>query len=107
MSDIASLKKYINSGNIAAILKTMFDSTPSVPILREGFFHENSIWDYKSEVPGSGKQHELARARIATHVLGFHNSEGGVLIFGINDKDFLFTGARNGFDSSRFNNAIR
>jgi len=107
MSDIASLKKYINSGNIAAILKTMFDSTPSVPILREGFFHENSIWDYKSEVPGSGKQHELAWARIATHVLGFHNSEGGVLIFGINDKDFLFTGARNGFDSSRFNNAIR
>lgn len=102
------IKKYIDVQDIQSFLTLMFeDNNQRIPLLREGYRHERELWDFKSEVPGSGKRHEPAWAEIARHVLAFHNADGGFLIFGINDTNFEFTGARNFCDSSRFNNAIR
>ena len=101
------LKQYISAGNIGGVVTLMFETQGAKPILRNGFHHERMLWDFKSEVPGSGKAYEEAWAEIARHTLAFHNAEGGVLIFGINDKSFAFTKAHNYCDSARFNNGVR
>ena len=86
----------------------MFEGQGGIPILRKGFYHERDCWDFKAEVPGSGRADEDHWADIARHTLAFHNGEGGVLIFGVNDKSFAFTGASNFCDfQARFNNGIR
>ena len=104
---MATLKELISSSNVSGILKHMFDLRMGIPELRTGFHHEGILWDFKSEVPGTGKQHEHAWADIARHTLAFHNAEGGVIIFGINDKTLKFTKAMNYCDSARFNDHIR
>ena len=101
------LKEYIGAGDISRISRFLFDAKSGIPKVRTGYHHENLLYDFKTEVPGSGKPHEHAWADIARHILAFHNAEGGLLIFGIHDKTFEFTRARTPCDSARFNDHIR
>lgn len=101
------IKRFIDSQNIQDFIDLMFTTNGRLPIVKDGFRHERDLWDFKNEVPGTGKKHVVAWAEIARHVLAFHNQSGGFLIFGINDNTFQFTGAQNYCDSARFNNGIR
>jgi len=101
------LKRLLDRNDIAGIVEELFETSQKSPVLKTGYYNERQIWDFKSEVPGSGKKHQHAWAIIAKHVLAFHNSEGGILIFGIRDEDFQFIGASNYCDSAQFNNGIR
>src|SRR5258708_7466541 len=104
---IDELKACISGGNVRGILNLMFEAVDGIPVVRGGFHHERNLWDFKSDVPGSGKGNEAAWANIARHVLAFHNADGGILIFGIDDRTFGFTKSSHYCDSARFNNAIR
>lgn len=104
---IEHLLSLIGTSNLPDIVRFMFEREQNVPVLKQGFYHEGECWDFKTEVPGYGKAHEVAWAEIARHTMAFHNARGGLLIFGINDHSLRFTGAKNLCDSARFNNAIR
>lgn len=75
------LVKQIAKRNPSGILEVMFQRNP--PALRDGFFKEDELWDYKEDIPPIGKGNEVQWANIAADVLAFHNQKGGVLIFGI------------------------
>jgi tetratricopeptide (TPR) repeat protein len=80
---------------------------PGSPELQAGFFREDQWWDYKEDCPESGKATDLEWARIAADVAAFHNQEGGILFFGIRNRDFRFMGARPRLDTKLFNDKIR
>jgi hypothetical protein len=83
----------------------MFEQDPVR--VRRGFFTEDELWDYKQDIPSAGKGQEIPWAGIAADVLAFHNHKGGVLIFGIRNSDFRFTGATSMIDTKLFNDKIR
>ncbi|MBQ6480707.1 MAG: putative DNA binding domain-containing protein [Anaerolineaceae bacterium] len=70
---------------------------------------ETELWDYKIECPSLSAP-SIEWAEISKDVLAFHNTgKGGVLFFGISDKDFQVAGSLNAklFDSKLFNDKIR
>src|SRR5713226_9901075 len=75
--------------------------------LQPGFFREDQWWDYKEDCPGLGKATDVEWAKIAADVAAFHNQEGGILFFGIRNRDFRFLGARPRLDTKLFNDKIR
>jgi len=77
------------------------------PILRSGFGRETELWDFKNDCPKISKEHENAWAETAKDILAFHNNKGGILIFGIRDHDFLFSGATTRLDSKLINDQLR
>jgi len=82
------------------------EGTPPHP--RLGFSRETETWDYKKDCPRPGKTPETdnAWASIASDVLAFHNSRGGLIFFGI-DNLFKFVGATTPLDSKLFNDKLR
>lgn len=102
----SALEGFIDARDHGSILKLMFEQDPVR--VRSGFFMESELWDYKEDIPppSANKGHESQWARIAAHSLGFHNNKGGVLIFGISDRDYRFTGTTNRLDSKAFNDKI-
>jgi tetratricopeptide (TPR) repeat protein len=102
------LTKYISNRNSSGILEVMFQRvSPNPPSVRDGFFKEDELWDYKQDIPPSGRGNDAQWANIAADVLAFHNTRGGVLVFGIRNGDFQFTGASHSFDTKLFNDKIR
>ena len=97
--------KLIANRDIKGILDLMFSRSPVTP--RYGFFKEDEYWDYKEEIPAVAKGHEAEWASIAADVLAFHNVKGGILIFGIRNKDFNFVGCSNVLDQKPFNDKLR
>ncbi len=83
----------------------MFRERPIAP--REGFFREGELWDYKQEIPVVSRGSESDWASIAADVLAFHNTSGGVLVFGVRDRDYAFVGAKNNVQTKTFNDKIR
>jgi tetratricopeptide (TPR) repeat protein len=92
----------IRNRNAARICYLLL-GTGNPPRLARGAGTESELWDYKADVPSD----EVGWARIAKHVLAFHNKRGGALIFGIRDGDLQFTGATRSVDSKSFNDKIR
>ena len=104
MQTRSALDEYIASRDHGGIFELMFEQNPVR--VRRGFFREDELWDYKEEIPSSTKGNESQWAGIAADVLAFHNHRGGVLIFGIRNRDFRFTGAKNVLDAKLFNDKI-
>jgi hypothetical protein len=99
------LEKHIANRNTQGIIDIFFDRSPLT--VRYGFYKEDELWDYKAEVPASARGNDAEWAKIAADVLAFYNTKGGVLIFGVRDNDFKFTGATNKCDTKLFNDKIR
>jgi hypothetical protein len=76
------------------------------PVVRDSFRTESDLWDYKSDCPQLGKQHENGWANFAKDVLAFHDNRGGIIIFGISD-DYVFVGATTRLDSKIVNDKLR
>lgn len=78
-------------------------------VVRFGRKLESEVWDFKADCPklASDTNSENAWAHIAADVIGFHNNRGGLIIFGINDHTFEFTGATRTLDTKQFNDRIR
>lgn len=102
--DIAKLRQAISTNDILAIQYLIFDKNPvkvRTPFRREGLY-----WDFKGNCPSSRKGNDAAWARIAKHVLAFHNKQGGVLIFGVQDKTHKITFTNAEMEDGEFNKKI-
>lgn len=75
--------------------------------IKPGYKNECRLWDYKENIPSIGKRFAMQWAKVAKNVLAFHNSGGGVLIFGVDDKNYEVLKTRNRLDSKQFNDQIR
>jgi len=53
---------------------------------------ETHLWDYKEDID---LDNNYDIAKLAKRIIGFHNHNGGVLIFGVNDKTFKTTGIQD------------
>lgn len=105
MSQIEDVARAIRQRDSSALYELMF--TGALPVLKGSFATETFLWDYKRDCPAPNKDHAAAWAEIAVDVLAFHNNSGGVLIFGIRDDNFTFTGATQRLDSKLFNDQLR
>jgi hypothetical protein len=103
-----------SSGEIATLIADR--DTPALPALmfedgaprlKNGFFNEGKLWDFKGNLPPAGAEGRVAWAGIAADVRAFHNNREGVIIFGIGDKIFEFIGATGQLDTKKFNDQIR
>ena len=101
----SGLELAIKQRNLKAIMDLMFE--PGSTILKSGFRTENELWDFKADCPPPGKAHLNAWADLAKEVLSFHNKRGGILFFGISDKDYVFNGATRRLDSKLINDQLR
>jgi len=95
------LAEAIRLRDAGRIRKLLCEGEP--PTIRSGARAETELWDFKADVP-HGKPEW---ARVARHVLAFHNHRGGILVFGIRDGDLGFMGATDRLDSKVFNDKIR
>lgn len=102
---ISELKRCITGRDIRGVREIFFEGAE--PRLRSGLFREDQWWDFKAEIPHPSKSNDLEWAKIATDVAAFHNQEGGVIFFGIRDKDYKFVGANSRLDTKLFNDKIR
>jgi len=98
-------ERAVRQRDLRSIIAMMFED--GKPILKYGFRTETELWDFKSDCPKPIKSAINAWAEIAKDILGFYNYKGGVLIFGIRDDDFSFSGATNRLDSKLINDQIR
>ncbi len=106
MTPLEGLARHIANRNTAGIIDTLFERNPL--IIRDGFHkEEDELWDYKEDLAPVAKGYESEWAKIAADVLAFHNNQGGVLVFGIRDRDFKFVGATHKADTKLFNDKIR
>ncbi len=101
----SDLELAIKQRNLKAIIDLMFES--GTYSLKTGYKTENELWDYKSDCPPPGKAQFNAWANIAKDVLSFHNNKGGILFFGVSDKDYEFKGASTRLDSKLVNDQLR
>jgi predicted HTH transcriptional regulator len=94
----------IRQRNVRGVIQLMFQTDS--PQIRNGFRTETELWDYKRNCPPVGRSSENAWAELALDVLAFHNNQGGVIFFGIDDN-FNFTGATYRLDSKMLNDQLR
>ena len=49
--------------------------------------YETELWDYKSEIPDRNRDAELNdfSLKLLKHIVAFHNSYGGFILFGVHD----------------------
>lgn len=105
MDRIKDFERAVRQRDLRSIISMMFESDR--PILKQGYKTETELWDFKNDCPKPGKKEINAWADLAKEILGFYNNKGGVLIFGIRDEDFSFSGATNRLDSKLINDQIR
>lgn len=73
------------------------------------FRTETELWDYKTACPLSTSP-AIEWAELAKDILAFHNTrKGGILIFGVSDKDFQISGDPSSplIDAKIFNDKVR
>ena len=104
MSTLQDVEAAILRRDIDAIISLFF--VANQPTLRASFRTENALWEYKSDCPQLGRQHENGWANISKDVLAFHNNRGGIMVFGINDN-YEFIGATTRLDSKLINDGLR
>src|SRR5262249_44460684 len=105
MNPVNPLETFEKNRNAAGILGLMFQRQPFA--IKDGFFKEDELWDYKEDIPAPGKGSEQQWVDIAADVLAFHNNKGGMIVFGITDRHFRFVGATHSYDTKHFNDKIR
>lgn len=93
----------IAKGDANSIINSIFDMKKIE--IKNGYFCENELWDYKEHIPENNEP--IGWAEISKDVLAFYNCKGGVLIFGINDKSFKTSFVNTIYDSKLFNDKIR
>ncbi len=98
------IARAIRQRDVGAIGTMMFDGTP--PSIREGFRTETVLWDFKRDCPRLGRESAGSWASLAVDVLAFHNSSGGIVVFGI-DNDYQYCGATTTLDSKLVNDQLR
>jgi len=106
-SIIDDIRVAITSQDTRHAVKIMFESTSAIPKIRAGFGHERTLWDFKNGIPSSKRSERASWVKISADVLAFHNADGGILIFGIEDHNFCFSGCKEQLDSKQFNDKIR
>jgi hypothetical protein len=74
--------------DIDALLSILF--VGNQPILRPSFSTETQLWEFKSDCPRVQREYDNAWAHTAKDVLAFHNKEGGLIIFGIDNGYLLW-----------------
>lgn len=97
----------IRQKDIGSIMASMF--TKNFQSVELNFKTETELWDYKRICPNATSP-ALEWAEISKDVLAFHNTgKGGILIFGIDDKDYRILGLSTleAIDSKIFNDKIR
>jgi len=108
MNPVELLAKHVSNRNSRGILELMFQRVqPNPPTVRDGFFKEDELWDYKEDIPPATKGNDVQWANIAADVLAFHNNQGGVIVFGVRNSDFRFSGVTHVVDTKLFNDKIR
>lgn len=105
MADRDAFASAVRQRNVSGVLRLLFDR--GTTSLRYGYHSETELWEFKSDCPRVGKEHENAWAELAADVLAFHNNLGGVILFGITDGDFRFRGATSTLDSKKVNDRLR
>lgn len=93
---IEQIAQAVRARDAAEICGLLVEGSP--PSVRQGAKTETELWDYKGDVPKT----PVEWASIARHALAFHNNRGGVIIFGVRDRDFSYAG-----DSKVFNEKLR
>lgn len=97
----------IRQKDLGSIISLMFSR--DYKAIHPSFKTETELWDYKSTCPAVTSP-TLEWAEISKDILAFHNTgKGGVLIFGVDDKDYSVIGASAActLDSKLFNDKIR
>lgn len=97
----------IRQKDMKSIVSLMFSC--DYKTIHPNFKTETELWDYKTTCP-TVTSPTLEWAEISKDVLAFHNTgKGGVLIFGVNDKDYSIVSASTActLDSKLFNDKIR
>lgn len=107
MPTLRDIEQALRLRDAETLVALMLDSSGGPPFVREGFKTENELWEFKSNCPRIGREHENAWAHIAKDVLAFHNQKGGVIVFGFEDHTFRFSGATTRLDSKLFNDRTR
>jgi len=77
--------------------------------VRPDFATETNLWDFKAGCasPDKSNANLIGWSHIAADVLAFHNANGGLIVFGINDQTHKRTGVRVKLDGKLFNDQIR
>jgi NB-ARC domain/Putative DNA-binding domain len=102
---VSKLRAAIEDRDASVIQEYFFEQRPLR--LKDSVRREDPLWDYKDRCPDASKESAASWAYIAGDVLAFHNSTGGVLLFGI-DNYFDVTPELNPkIDSKLFNDQIR
>lgn len=78
-------------------------TAPLTPTVAGGGRTETELWDYKADVPMTPDSWAVT----ARHVLAFHNHRGGVIVYGIRDRDYTYCGASRRVDSKMLNDQMR
>ena len=97
----------IRQKDIGSIVALMFSK--NFATINPNFKTETELWDYKKICPTASSP-TLEWAEISKDVLAFHNTgKGGVLVFGVDDKDYSVVGASVALtlDGKIFNDKIR
>jgi hypothetical protein len=104
---VDDIARAISQKNVGAALRLIFEGSPPRP--RLGRNKETDLWDYKRDCPGTNHDEltENGWAHIAADVLAFHNNQGGLLLFGVEDHSYRFCGATRTIDSKKFNDRLR
>jgi Schlafen, AlbA_2 len=105
MDAMSTLKSAIKNRDVRGVVQVFFSADR--PELKSGFFREDQWWDYKEDCPSPSRAADVQWAKVAADVAAFYNQEGGVIFFGIRDRDFKFSGARPMIDTKLFNDKIR
>lgn len=99
IDDIASA---VQTRDVQRVTDLLFESRNGKPTVRNGMAGESELWDYKQMLPLD----VVGWAKIAKHVLAFHNNRGGAIVFGVsNSGDTKFVDVFA--DAKLFNDKIR
>ena len=104
MRDI-DLQRAIKNRNTEAIVNLFIDKENKR--LKANYYCETELWDYKTDCPCYKMAEPIEWANIAKDIIAFHNLNGGLLIFGVNDDNYLINGIRSDIDSKLFNDKVR
>jgi hypothetical protein len=102
---VTAIKELVAQRDIATLLPPFFSGRP--PQVKDAFKHESECWEYKAGCPGHGYQNAQRWAEIAADVLAFYNTGGGLIYFGIEDRNFSYCGTQTVLDAKLFNDKIR
>ena len=95
----------IEYGELSPDFKASLISNDGNEIIRQT---EGELWDYKETINWGDP---MAISKLASQILAFHNNKGGVLIFGVKEKDssFRLVGYPNSMilDNSRLYDKLR